>query len=96
MSETDIALPAEPFYRSPTVIWLALMVVTIVTTWLLSDSWLEAKVGIASTFVLVAWKVRLILLDFMELRHAPRLPRLAFELWSVGVPVMIVSFYLSA
>ena len=96
MSQTAQARTPEPWFRNPTVIWAALMAATITTTWVLSHNSLDATAGAIGTFVLVAWKVRLILLDFMELRHAPWLPRAAFELWSVGVPVMIVAFYLAS
>lgn len=96
MTQRQEVAPTEAWFRSPTVIWVALMAATITTTWVLSHDSFAATTSAVATFALVAWKVRLILLDFMELRHAPWLPRVAFELWSIGVPVMIVSFYLAS
>jgi hypothetical protein len=73
-----------------------LMLATVTTTWLLSKDALAATAGTAGTLALAGWKVRLVLLDFMELRHAPWPLRIAFELWSVGVPALILGFYLAS
>lgn len=72
------------------------MSATILTTWVLSKDTFAASVGTGGTLALAGWKVRLVLLDFMELRHAPWLLRLVFEGWSVAVPGMIFGFYLGS
>ncbi len=79
----------------PTAVWLFLMAATITTTWVLSKDGLAATAGTGCTLALAAWKVRLVVLDFMELRSAPWPLRLAFEAWSVAVPGMIFAFYLA-
>jgi len=71
------------------------MAATITTTWILSKDTFAATVGTVCTLALAGWKVRLVVLDFMELRHAPWPLRIAFEAWSVGVPAMICGFYLA-
>jgi hypothetical protein len=83
-------------WQAPTVVWSMLMLATVTTTWFLSKNALAATVGTAGTLGLAGWKVRLVLLDFMELRHAPWPLRIAFELWSVGVPAMILAFYVTS
>ena len=83
-------------WHAPSVVWVALMTATVTTTWILSKDTLTATVGTAGTLALSGWKVRLVLLDFVELRHAPWPPRLAFETWCVGVPVMIFGFYVTS
>lgn len=86
-----------PFRRrqQPTVVWVLLMAATVTTTWLLSKDAVGATTGTGATFALVGWKVRLIILDFMELRHAPWQLRLVFEAWSAIVPAIIFGFYLA-
>ncbi|MFL6109357.1 MAG: cytochrome C oxidase subunit IV family protein [Marmoricola sp.] len=77
-----------------TVVWGLLMAATITTTWVLSKDTFTAVVGTGGTLALAGWKVRLVVLDFMELRSAPLPFRIVFELWSVAVPAMIFGFYL--
>ncbi|MFL6062857.1 MAG: cytochrome C oxidase subunit IV family protein [Marmoricola sp.] len=79
----------------PTTVWALLMGATITTTWILSKDAFAATLGTAGTLALAGWKVRLVVLDFMELRHAPWPLRLAFEAWSVVVPAMVLGFYLT-
>jgi hypothetical protein len=78
------------------VVWVALMLVTVVTTWLLQLHAVAATVGTLGTLAFASWKVRLIVLEFMELRHAPAAGRALFELWSIGAPLMIAAFYLTS
>jgi heme/copper-type cytochrome/quinol oxidase subunit 4 len=81
--------------RRPTIVWTVLMAATITTTWVLSKDAFAATVGTGGTLALAALKVRLVLLDFMELRRAPIPLRVVFEAWSVAVPTMIFCFYLA-
>jgi hypothetical protein len=95
MDAREVQVRSRP-WQAPTVVWSMLMLATVTTTWFLSKNALAATVGTAGTLALAGWKVRLVLLDFMELRHAPWPLRIAFELWSVGVPAMILAFYLAS
>lgn len=83
-------------WHAPTLVWAALIAATILTTWVLSKDTFSATAGTALTLALAGWKVRLVILDFIELRHAPWPLRIAFEAWSIGVPVMIFGFYLAS
>jgi caa(3)-type oxidase subunit IV len=76
-----------------TGVWLALMVLTCVTTWGLSKDVFSPGVAVVGIFLIAAVKVRYVMLDFMELRHAPIPVRVAFEAWPVVVTAMILGFW---
>lgn len=76
-----------------TLVWLGLMLATVVTTWGLSKNAFSPLVAVVGTFVIAAVKVRYVVLDFMELRNAPRAARIAFEAWPVVVAAMILAFW---
>ena len=54
-----------------TWVWLALVVLTVVTTWGLSKDLFSPAVAVVGIFLIAAVKVRYVMLDFMELRDAP-------------------------
>jgi caa(3)-type oxidase subunit IV len=76
-----------------TWVWLALVVLTCVTTWGLSKDLVSPTVAVVGTFLIAAVKVRYVILDFMELRDAPIPVRIAAEAWPVVVAVMILGFW---
>ena len=83
--------------RKITFVWLVLMLATVLS-WQFGhgfgfgDRYDFATVAI----VIIAFvKLRLVFLDFMELRHAPVPLRLAFELWTLAVGGTIIVFYWS-
>jgi heme/copper-type cytochrome/quinol oxidase subunit 4 len=76
-----------------TFVWLALMVLTCVTTWGLSKDIFSPAVAVVGIFLIAAVKVRYVMLDFMELREAPIPVRIAFEAWPVMVAVMILALW---
>lgn len=78
-----------------TLVWLFLMAATIATTWWLSKDGFSARVGTVAIFAIAAFKVRLVLLHFMELKQAPRPWRLIFEAWVLVATAAIVGIYLS-
>lgn len=81
--------------RQPTSrVWLVLMLATVLTTWVLSKDLFTARVGTVAIVVVAAYKVRLVLLHFMELRHAPLPLRVVFEGWVLLVTAGILGFYL--
>jgi hypothetical protein len=77
-------------------VWLVLMCLTILTTWVLSKDVVGAEVATVATMTVAGMKVRWVFLDFMELRDAPIVGRAIFELWSAAVPAMVVAFYLTS
>ena len=72
--------------------WLVLMVATAIT-------WYLGEVGAAGTSAIVAMLViafikgRLVILDFMELREAPRMWRVLLEGWLILVSGLILLAY---
>ena len=81
-------LLANPLHRA----WLVLMLATLLTWWL-------GEIGAAGTRAIVTMLViafikgRLVILDFMELRHAPRLWRFLLEGWMLLVGSLILLAY---
>lgn len=86
----------EHTWKSATGIWLLLSIATIVTTWGLSKDGLDPAIATCFIFVIAGWKVRLVLLQFMELKEAPWPLRLAFEAWVLIVSGLILAFYFQA
>ncbi|MFT4561781.1 MAG: hypothetical protein ACI9BW_001523 [Gammaproteobacteria bacterium] len=83
--------------RKITFVWLVLILATALS-WQFGhgfgfgDRYTFATVAI----VIIAFvKLRLVFLDFMELRHAPLPLRLAFEGWALVVGGTIIGCYLS-
>lgn len=72
--------------------WLVLMIATAIT-------WYLGEVGAAGTSAIVGMlliafvKGRLVILDFMELRQAPRMWRLLLEGWMLLVGSLILLAY---
>ena len=82
------------FKNAITLAWMVLFVATAVSWYLGQDSTqvtsLAAGIAILS---LAFFKVRLILLYFMELRFAPQPWRGIFELWVVAVWAAVIYLY---
>lgn len=78
----------NPLHRA----WLILIIATGIT-------WYLGEVGAAGTRAIVAMlliafiKGRLVILDFMELRGAPRLWRILLEGWMILVGALILIAY---
>jgi heme/copper-type cytochrome/quinol oxidase subunit 4 len=76
-----------------TIVWLGLVVLTCVTTWVLSKDLFSPAVAVVGIFLIAAVKVRYVMLDFMELRYAPLPVRVAFEAWPAVVAAVILGFW---
>ncbi len=72
--------------------WLLLVIATAATYWLREDAQLGAIAGFVTLAIAYA-KGRLVVLDYMELRHAPRLWRSLLEGWLVAVTAIILLVY---
>lgn len=80
--------------RPLSLIWLALMLATVATTWWLAKDGFSARVGTVAIFLIAAVKARLVLMHFMELGHAPRPWRIVFEIWVLAATGAVLGFYL--
>ncbi len=76
-----------------TKVWLALMVLTVITTWGLSKDLFSPAVAVVGTFLIAGLKVRYVMLDFMELRFAPAAPRIFFQVWIAVVVAIILGLW---
>ena len=85
----------EILRKRVTVVWIILMAATCISTWMLSKDAFNPTVATIGIFLIAAIKVRLVMLDFMELRTAPLPVRGAFEAWVVVVTLVISGFYLA-
>lgn len=78
-----------------TVVWFALIVATCLSWETVGNIDWAFDYRIPSIIVLgIAFvKVRYVMLEFMELRHAPLPMRLVAEAWSLGVCAALVAYY---
>ncbi|WP_273735240.1 cytochrome C oxidase subunit IV family protein [Mycolicibacterium septicum] len=76
-----------------TKVWLALIVLTVITTWGLAKGMFGPAVAVTGILLIAALKVRLVMLDFMELRDAPVPVRIIFQGWILVVVTMILVFW---
>ena len=83
-----MSLLTHPLHRA----WLLLLVATALT-WTLGESGAAGTGAIVAMLLIAFVKGRLVILDFMELRHAPRLWRLLLEGWLLLVGVLILIAY---
>jgi heme/copper-type cytochrome/quinol oxidase subunit 4 len=77
------------------VVWAALIAATCTSTWWLSHDGVGASVGTAAILVIAAFKVRLVMLHFMELRNAPKAWRFVYEGWLLAATATILAVYVS-
>ena len=81
--------------RKPvTIVWAALMLATIASTWLLSGNSVTPEVATVAIMLIAAVKVRLVMRHFMEVRRAPLLLRLVCDGWLLAVTALILTVYL--
>lgn len=71
---------------------LILVLATAAAFWMRSDNLVGLSIG-ASTLAIAYLKGRLVILDFMELRHAPLLWRGLIEGWLLLISGLILLFY---
>jgi len=78
-----------------TFVWLMLIVATALSWQFGHGFGFGERYAYATTAIVITAfiKVRLVFLDFMELRHAPLLLRLGFELWALILGGAIIACY---
>ena len=72
--------------------WLLLILATATTFWVGVESGIGLATG-AATLAITWVKARLVVLDFMELRHAPPLWRRILEGWLIVVTTLMLAAY---
>jgi hypothetical protein len=78
-----------------TLIWLLLVGATLLS-WELGHGLGVKDARAAGSLILVVAmiKVRLVVLDFMELRHAPTWMRAGAEIWTVLLAALLVALFI--
>lgn len=82
------AFLGNPAHRA----WLVLLAATGITWWL-GETGAAGTAAIVAMLLIALVKGRLVILDFMELRHAPLLWRLLLEGWMLLVCALILLAY---
>jgi heme/copper-type cytochrome/quinol oxidase subunit 4 len=77
------------------IFWIILMALTCASTWMLSKGAFGPILAIVGIFFIAAFKMRLVMLHFMELRGAPAVARIVFESWILLATAVILSIYLA-
>jgi hypothetical protein len=80
-------------FRPASIVWAALMLATYTSTWGLSKELVSTSTATMLIMLIAAVKVRLIMIHFMELGHAPLAWRLLFEGWTVACTALILGMY---
>jgi heme/copper-type cytochrome/quinol oxidase subunit 4 len=75
-------------------VWALLMLGTCASTWWLSKDGVSPATLTVLILAIAAIKVRLIMIHFMELGHAPVRWRLLFDAWTMGCTAVILTMYL--
>ena len=83
-----MTLLANPAHRA----WLILLIATGIT-WYLGEVGAAGTLAIVAMLVIAFIKGRLVILDFMELRNAPKLWRALLEGWLILVSSLILLAY---
>jgi hypothetical protein len=87
-------MPALQFVRNRAgVSWLILIAATVVS-WALGADHGTGSLVVLVVLAIAALKVRLVGLDFMELRHAPIPLRAAFEIYCFAIWAVLSGLYL--
>jgi hypothetical protein len=82
-----------PVNRIAVLAWMFLACATLATYLLVEGRGATLEWGISAVMVVSAIKARTIVLHYMELKHAPRGWRLAFELWVAGAACLILGLW---
>lgn len=81
------------FATRKAALWLVLVALTIVSLELFEGIAGENRqIAVAAVIVIAFIKVRIVGLDYMEIRSAPLLLRILFEIW-VGTLLLLIVFY---
>jgi heme/copper-type cytochrome/quinol oxidase subunit 4 len=81
--------------RKPvSIVWAALMLATIASTWLLSNNSVTPEVATVAIMLIAALKVRFVIRQFMEVRRAPLALQFVCDGWLLAVTALILTVYL--
>jgi hypothetical protein len=79
--------------RVSVAVWFFLVLATVVTGWMPSHHVFDGRWAVVALLAVAAIKVRMIVLHYMELKHAPLPWRLFFEGWVLVVTLMLIALW---
>ena len=85
-------MTSDVLRRPATRVWLALVAATLFS-WAMAEHAASARVAATSVILIAAFKVRLVIVHFMELDWKPYPWRVLLECWTVGSAVLIIGGY---
>jgi len=80
--------------RAAVLTWAFLVCASIATGLLIEGKSLSPAAVVSLILLIAVLKARMIVLHYMELKHAPLSWRLAFELWVVAAASLILGIWL--
>ena len=80
--------------RAAVLTWAFLVCASIATGLLIEGKGLGPAAAVSLILLIAVLKARMIVLHYMELKHAPLQWRLAFELWVVAAASLILGIWL--
>lgn len=80
--------------RAAVLTWVFLVIASLATGWLIGGKSLSPTVAVSLILLIAVFKARMIVLHYMELKHAPLSWRLAFEGWVVIAASLILGLWL--
>ena len=84
-----------PLKNRLTMVWLGLLAATALSLLFGHGLWFSKPRQAGVAILIVAFiKVRLVILDFMEVRHAPRYMRVAAHAWIVAACSVLIALFL--
>ncbi len=86
---------SELFRTRITAVWILLVGATLFS-WTVGHGlgFSDARMAGSAILVVTFAKVRFVMLDFMEMRHAPRGLRIAAEAWVVAIAIVLLVLFL--
>jgi hypothetical protein len=87
-------MAAMSLNRAAILTWAFLVCASIATGLLIGGKSLSPAVVVSLILLIAVFKARMIVLHYMELKHAPLSWRLAFELWVVAAASLILGIWL--
>jgi hypothetical protein len=80
--------------RKPvSIVWAALMLATVASTWLLSNNSVTPEAATVAIMLIAALKVRCVIRHFMEVRRTPLALQFVCDGWLLAVTALILTVY---
>ena len=94
MAETAVLTARAPaFWRDPAVLVWAILVLATALVWFLGGDQSDGHFATTALILVAFFKIRLVILHFMQIRDAVWPLRLIMEAWVIGVCTIILILY---